>query len=193
MAFEIGERVTSTWTGPATIIGPLERDEDNIPYQRIRQDKAILGPVERLYPVAKMQSLATPPPQYTPKTIKPRAHRSLKIKTLTTDLASFVNYLRTPEANTRLYLEAQDQTMDGPIRDQYRRLTNGEELILGAGYHVAPESAKKQGCEGSVTFIPPAQMPDEVLRMMPQRHGLINHIDFVWLLVEQGFRVTRAK
>ncbi|SRR6266496_1888492 len=52
MAFEIGERVTSTWTGPGVVIGPFERDEDNIPVQRVRFDND--GDI-RLRPIHKLQ------------------------------------------------------------------------------------------------------------------------------------------
>lgn len=61
MAFEIGERVTSSWTGPGTIIGPLVRDDENVPHQMVRLDKAVLGPQEVLRPIAKMSPYADPP------------------------------------------------------------------------------------------------------------------------------------
>lgn len=55
MAFEIGERVTSSWTGPGTVTGPLERDEDNVAHQLVRFDNPLLG--ERLRAVGKLNSL----------------------------------------------------------------------------------------------------------------------------------------
>ncbi len=55
MAFDIGERVTSRWTGPGTVIGPLERDEENTPVQRVHFDNPMLG--ERLREIGKMNTL----------------------------------------------------------------------------------------------------------------------------------------
>jgi hypothetical protein len=53
MAFEIGERVTSSYTGPGTIVGPLERDEENIAVQFVQFDNPVFG--RRLREVGKMQ------------------------------------------------------------------------------------------------------------------------------------------
>ena len=55
MAFEIGERVTSSFTGPGTIVGPLERDEDGVAVQRVRFDNPLFQ--ERLREVGRMQPL----------------------------------------------------------------------------------------------------------------------------------------
>jgi hypothetical protein len=54
MAFEIGERVTS-WLGHGTVVGPLERDEENVAIQRVKFDNPVFG--ERLRPVDKMSPL----------------------------------------------------------------------------------------------------------------------------------------
>lgn len=43
MAFDIGERVTSTWTGPGVVVGLLERDEDGVAIQMINFDSVHLG------------------------------------------------------------------------------------------------------------------------------------------------------
>lgn len=67
MAFEIGERVTSTWTGPGTIVGPLVRvkeDESDVlgvPHQRVKLDKPLFGETEVLRPIAKLQPYVDPP------------------------------------------------------------------------------------------------------------------------------------
>ena len=122
--------------------------------------------------------------------LKTHVPRSLRIKGMKAEYAQFLEYLKTPEANTLLTLEAQCPEMDFAVRQQYKKLT-GEDLLEGGGYNVAPPTAKKQGCEGSVTFVVPAEMPLEFKDMMVQRPGLINRIEFLWLLVEQGFRVTR--
>jgi hypothetical protein len=55
MAFEIGERITSSFTGPGTIVGPLERDEDGVAIQRVNFDNPIFG--NKLREVGKMQPL----------------------------------------------------------------------------------------------------------------------------------------
>jgi hypothetical protein len=55
MAFEIGERITSSFTGPGTIAGPLERDEDGIAVQRVEFDNPMFG--TKLREVGKMQPL----------------------------------------------------------------------------------------------------------------------------------------
>ena len=121
----------------------------------------------------------------------PRTPRSLCIATLTDNLRPFVDYLRTPEANTTLELEARNADMDTAIRTQYAEIS-GEELTEGAGYRIAPDSASKRGSEGSVLFVPLSEYPAEVQDLLsPDGMGHINHIDFVWMLVEQGFRVRR--
>ena len=121
----------------------------------------------------------------------PKIPRSLRVAKFHPELQPFIDYLGTPEACTSLDLEARDASMDAAIRQQYRSLS-GEELVEGAGYRIAPESARKQGSEGSVRFVPPVEYPAAVLDLLsPDGTGHINHIDFVWMLVEQGFRVTR--
>jgi len=55
MAFEIGERVTSSFTGPGTISGPLQRDEDNTAVQLVEFDNPMFG--TKLREVGKMQPL----------------------------------------------------------------------------------------------------------------------------------------
>jgi hypothetical protein len=128
-----------------------------------------------------------------PKT--PRRPKSLNIVTITESMKPFVTYLLTAQAKTLLTLEAQCEEMDFAVRKQYTALTGGDELVEGAGYHVAPESAKKEGCEGSVTFVMPTDesiITPEITAMMTQRPGLINRIGFVWALVEAGFKVARV-
>ena len=129
------------------------------------------------------------------KSPKKRRPTSLAITQMTETLKPFVDYLTTPEAQTKLSIEAQCEEMDYAVRRQYAALTGGGELHLGYGYNVAPNSAGKQGCEGSVTFkMPdnPAVIPAEVTAMMTQRPGLINRIGFVWMLVDVGFRIERV-
>jgi hypothetical protein len=53
MAFEIGERVTSSFTGSGTVLGELFKDEGDF-YQRVNFDLLILG--ERDYRIDKLQS-----------------------------------------------------------------------------------------------------------------------------------------
>lgn len=55
MAFEIGERVSSFFTGPGTVIGSLERDEDKVLVQLVQFDNPALG--TKLREVGKMSSL----------------------------------------------------------------------------------------------------------------------------------------
>jgi len=110
---------------------------------------------------------------------------------LTENLSTFVDYLRTPEANCTLYLEARNPDFEQPIRDKYKSITD-ENLMENFGFNVAPFSANKQGSEGSVRFNPPPEYPDEVRKILsPDGTGHINHIEFVWLLVREGFRVIR--
>ena len=120
----------------------------------------------------------------------PTKPRYLEIAKSIPEIQDFIAYLRTPEAHCLLGLEARDERADSEIRKQYRDLT-GEELVEGEGYHVAPLSAGKQGCEGYVTFNVPAVIPEEISVRMVQRSGLINHLDFLWMLVQEGFRITR--
>ena len=130
----------------------------------------------------------------TPKPTKARRPKSLNIYAITDEVKPFVEYLKTEPAKTHLHIEAQCEEMDFAVRKQYTSLTDGDELVEGAGYRVAPHSEDKQGCEGYVTFVMPTDetiIPAEVRAMMVQRPGLINRIGFVWALVEAGFRITR--
>jgi len=65
MAFEIGERVTNSFTGPGTVIGSLERDEDNIAVQRVKFDTVLLG--ERNHFISQLRTLE---PENEPKSLK---------------------------------------------------------------------------------------------------------------------------
>lgn len=63
MAFDIGQKVTSSWTGPGIVTGPLvrEKDEDDngktvlTSYQTVRFENPAIGDrsweVRKLYPV----------------------------------------------------------------------------------------------------------------------------------------------
>lgn len=55
MAFEIGERVTSRFTGPGTVIGEMTKDEDRECFQTVRFDSAMFG--ERSYSIKKLEPL----------------------------------------------------------------------------------------------------------------------------------------
>lgn len=124
-----------------------------------------------------------------------RQPKSLVVLTITPD-DPFIEYLKTPEAATKLSLEAQCEEMDFAVRKQYTAMTGGDELVVGEGYNVAPHSADKQGCEGSVSFNMPKDesiVSAQYRGMMKQRPGLINRIGFVWALVGAGFKVTRSK
>jgi hypothetical protein len=54
MAFEIGERITC-WLGDGTVVGPLERDADNVAIQRVLFDNPLFG--ERRREVGMMKPL----------------------------------------------------------------------------------------------------------------------------------------
>jgi len=55
MAFEIGERITGYFTGPGTVTGPLQRDEDGVAVQLVEFDNPMFG--TKLREVGKMQPL----------------------------------------------------------------------------------------------------------------------------------------
>lgn len=117
--------------------------------------------------------------------------RYLRETTLTESLSTFIDYLRTPKSNCLLYLEARNPDFEQPIRDKYKSIT-GEDLIDNFGFNVAPFTANKQGSEGSVRFNPPTEYPEDIRKMLsPDGTGHINHLGFVWLLVREGFRVSR--
>lgn len=123
--------------------------------------------------------------------VKSSTPRFLSITKATPEIEDFITYLHTPEANCSLYLEARNPDFEEAIREQYKRLS-GEELMLGEGFNVAPHSASKQGSEGSVKFTALQAYPKEIQEMLsPDGTGHINHISFVWLLVEKGFKVSR--
>jgi hypothetical protein len=136
------------------------------------------------------------PSEHSPLPIKLRKPSTKYLKALNLDLSivgirEFIAYLHTPGAHCTLELEARNPDFDSPIREQYTRET-GEELVEGKGYRIAPYSANKQGSEGSVRFEPLAEYPANVVELLsPDGTGHINHIGFVWLLVKEGFRVSR--
>jgi hypothetical protein len=63
MAFEIGQRVTSSWSGPGTVSGELEKDSDTLDngkivvtgFQRVKFDSPMLG--ERRWEIKKLTPL----------------------------------------------------------------------------------------------------------------------------------------
>ena len=57
MAFDIGQRVTSKWTGPGTVTGELTKDEDRVCFQTISFDSPALS--ERPWEVRKLSPLDT--------------------------------------------------------------------------------------------------------------------------------------
>lgn len=76
MAFEIGERVSNSFTGPGTVVGPLERpyesDNDRTPYQRIKFDHPLFG--ERLHTISNLNPYDAPKPKSkAPKLTKTKA------------------------------------------------------------------------------------------------------------------------
>lgn len=63
MAFEIGERVTNSFSGPGTVTGPMTRDEDGEPYQMVKYDSPLSG--ERSTRIAKLNPYQDPAPRAT--------------------------------------------------------------------------------------------------------------------------------
>jgi len=125
----------------------------------------------------------------TQKLSTPSIPRCLRIVDLTDELKEFIEYLRTNAANTKLYFKVISGERADMLCNQYFELT-GEELVEGVGFSIQDEN--KQGAEGQVTFNPPPVIPDAVKEYLaPGLTDKINIISFVWLLVEQGFRVTR--
>jgi len=121
----------------------------------------------------------------------PKTWSGLKSLVKTPGMEDFIEYLRTPEANTTLYFKV-PTTREEAVREQYSRFT-GQELVEGQGFHVYEEGANKQGAEGSVHFVPPAEYPKEVVELLsPDGTGHINHLGFVWLMVQEEFRVNRS-
>jgi hypothetical protein len=52
MAYEIGERVTNSFTGPGTVTGELVRDPEFGPTQTVKFDNTSLG--ERRWAISKL-------------------------------------------------------------------------------------------------------------------------------------------
>ncbi len=125
----------------------------------------------------------------TEKLSTPSTPRCLKIAELTDEMQEFIEYLRTDASNTKLYFKVIAGERADMLCDQYLEIT-GEELVEGVGFSI--QENNKQGAEGQVTFNPPANIPTAVQEYLaPGLTDKINIISFVWLLVEQGFRVTR--
>lgn len=69
MAFDIGQRVTSSWTGPGTVTGELEKDSDTndngkvqvVAYQRVTFDNPAIG--DKRWPVQKLDTYEDPKPK----------------------------------------------------------------------------------------------------------------------------------
>jgi hypothetical protein len=80
---------------------------------------------------------------------------------------------------------------DAPaLQDQYRDLSGGDTLVEGKGYAIM--DTNKWSNEGLVSFKPLSEYPPAVKELLaPNRDGLINHIQFVWLLIKEGFKVSR--
>jgi len=107
MAFEIGERVTSSWTGPGTIIGPLVRvkeDESDVlgvPHQMVRLDKPLFGQTEVLRPIAKSLPYVDPPKKLTDVQ-----------KALQTDPESLAIFLQVFKKSGRILISAAPDTAE---------------------------------------------------------------------------------
>jgi len=69
MAFDIGQRVTSSWTGPGTVTGELEKDADTndngktrvTDYQRVTFDNPSIG--EKRWAIQKLDPYEDPKPR----------------------------------------------------------------------------------------------------------------------------------
>lgn len=106
------------------------------------------------------------------------------------DFATFIDYLRTPAAEAKLYFKARCLEDAPALQDQYRDLSAGDELVEGRGYAVM--DTNKWSNEGLVSFRPLSEYPPAIKELLAPNHdGLINHIQFVWLLVKEGFKVRR--
>jgi len=60
MAFEIGERVATNFTGPGTIVGPMEKDEDGEAFQLVKFDSPLFG--EKRHRISKLFPYTDPKP-----------------------------------------------------------------------------------------------------------------------------------
>jgi len=106
------------------------------------------------------------------------------------DFATFIDYLRTPAAEAKLYFKARCLEDAPALQDQYRDLSGRDTLVEGKGYAIM--DTNKWSNEGLVSFKPLSEYPPAVKELLaPNRDGLINHIQFVWLLIKEGFKVSR--
>lgn len=80
MAYEIGERVASTFTGPGTVKGPMVKD-DGEAFQLIKFDSNLFG--ERLWRISKLS------PYVDPK---------VKLTSIQKTIAAITEYDSSPEA-----------------------------------------------------------------------------------------------
>lgn len=127
-----------------------------------------------------------------PQNIEPlsSALNYLRLLRPTEDDEAAIVYLLSPAAKLKLSLEARNVDVDMAVRDQYKTFT-GIWLEEGNGYHVAPPSAKKQGCQGSLSFVVSAEHEVALSRLNMRKPGFIDNLALLWLLVERGARVTR--
>lgn len=128
------------------------------------------------------------PAQYTEPL--PNALKYLVIHKPTEEQEAAIVYLLSAAATTKLTLEAKNKDVDMAVRDQYKTLT-GVWLEEGNGYHVAPESARKQGCQGSISFKVSPEHERALSGLNMRKPGFIDNLALLWLLVERGLRVTR--
>lgn len=114
----------------------------------------------------------------------------LRILKPTEAMEGAIAYLLSPRAKAKYSLEARNADVDMAVRDQYKTLT-GLWLEEGNGYHVAPDSARKQGCQGSISFAVTAEHEAGLSALNMRKPGFIDNLALVWLLIERGARITR--
>ena len=65
MAFEIGQRVTSSWTGPGTVTSEITKDEDRVVHQGVKFDNPTIG--EKIWAIKKLTPFEDPAPKKSRK------------------------------------------------------------------------------------------------------------------------------
>ena len=149
MAFEIGERITSSFTGPGTIVGPLERDEDNTAVQRVEFDNPIFG--TKLREVGKMQPLDEEDEPKAKVERKAKVHRpkfldrldKLKDIPIAAEMAKLC-------AEGTLYVSYWEGTKEKyPVLLAKYGLSVDDPRLLGASVKIKQDKSEvREGCDG---------------------------------------------
>ena len=114
------------------------------------------------------------------------------------DFYKVLGYLASPVRQTKLDIETHPRRK-ASLEKEYFALTR-EKLVTGTNYILLPQESNKWGCELRIYFRKNGNIPPSLDAMVvtPRfstgyHNARINGNDFIWKLIEFGFRATNVQ